>query len=47
MQDIYQASKYSNKDLNDLEKHLLTKDIPPVDLLIRTGNEKRISNFLI
>lgn len=24
-----------------------TKDIPPVDLLIRTGGEERISNFLI
>jgi undecaprenyl diphosphate synthase len=26
---------------------LYTKDIPPVDLLIRTGGEKRISNFLL
>jgi undecaprenyl diphosphate synthase len=26
---------------------LLTKDLPPVDLLIRTGNEKRISNFML
>jgi len=25
----------------------LTKDLPDVDLLIRTGNEKRISNFLL
>jgi undecaprenyl diphosphate synthase len=25
----------------------LTKNIPMVDLLIRTGNEQRVSNFLI
>jgi undecaprenyl diphosphate synthase len=26
---------------------LYTKDLPPVDLLIRTGGERRISNFLL
>ncbi len=30
-----------------LEDRLSTKGQPPVDLLIRTGGEKRISNFLI
>lgn len=30
-----------------LENHLYTKDLPPVDLLIRTSNEKRISNYLL
>jgi undecaprenyl diphosphate synthase len=29
-----------------LEKHLLTADMPGVDLMIRTGGEYRISNFL-
>ena len=29
------------------EKHLYTKDFPPVDLLIRTSGETRISNFLL
>ena len=29
------------------ENHLYTKDIPPVDLLIRTSGEIRISNFLL
>ena len=28
-------------------KHLLMPDLPPVDLLIRTGGEQRISNFLL
>ncbi len=30
-----------------INSFLDTKDIPPVDLLIRTGGEERISNFLI
>ena len=29
------------------DKYLYTKDIPDVDLIIRTGGEKRISNFLL
>ena len=29
------------------EDHLYTKDFPPVDLLIRTSGEVRISNFLL
>ena len=29
------------------EKNLWTEDEPPLDLIIRTGGEKRISNFLI
>jgi len=31
----------------EFEKYLDTVDLPPVDLLIRTGGEKRISNFLL
>ena len=30
-----------------IEDHLLTKGLPPVDLLIRTSGEQRISNFLL
>lgn len=30
-----------------IEKNLDTQDIPAVDLLIRTGGEKRLSNFLL
>jgi len=29
------------------EDYLYTKDMPPVDLLIRTSGEKRVSNFLL
>ena len=31
----------------NIEKNLYTKDIPNPDLLIRTGNTKRLSNFLL
>ena len=31
----------------DIEDNLYAPDIPPVDLIIRTGGEKRISNFML
>ena len=31
----------------NLSKYLLTKNIPDPDILIRTGNTKRLSNFLL
>ena len=31
----------------NLSKHLQTKNIPDPDLLIRTGNTQRLSNFLL
>lgn len=36
-------------DINEqvIENHLYTKDLPPVDLMIRTSGEMRISNFLL
>jgi undecaprenyl diphosphate synthase len=30
-----------------IEKHLYTADLPPLDLLIRTSGEVRVSNFLL
>ncbi|MBP2618162.1 isoprenyl transferase [Chryseobacterium jejuense] len=36
-----------NIDEKLLENYLYTKDFPPVDLLIRTSGEIRISNFLL
>ncbi len=48
------SSKIKNGELNEediteevFENHLYTKDLPPVDLLIRTSGEVRISNFLL
>ncbi|HXH02776.1 MAG TPA: isoprenyl transferase [Candidatus Competibacteraceae bacterium] len=34
-------------DTDLLERHLCLHDLPPPDLLIRTGGEQRISNFLL
>ena len=36
-----------NITVKDIEKFLDTANLPNVDLLIRTGGEKRISNFLL
>ena len=30
-----------------VESHLMTADLPPIDLMIRTSGEVRISNFLL
>ena len=35
------------KSLEDVKAHMQTSDLPAVDLLIRTGGEQRISNFLL
>ncbi len=34
-------------DRAGMERHLYTRDLPPVDLLIRTAGEVRVSNFLL
>ena len=42
---IYKKKKYiTEKNIDD---HLYTKDIPNPDILIRTGNTNRLSNFLL
>lgn len=38
--------KVEDIDENYFEKHLMTTDLPPVDLMIRTSGEYRLSNFL-
>ena len=35
------------KNLKDFEKYLFNYDFPTIDLLIRTGGEKRLSNFML
>jgi undecaprenyl diphosphate synthase len=37
----------SDLDEQAIEEHLLTQGIPAPDLLIRTGGECRLSNFLL
>ena len=50
--ELINAFKSLNKNKekineNNINKHLQTKNIPDPDLLIRTGNTKRLSNFLL
>ena len=42
-------NKIKLEDINEetLENHLYTRGLPPVDLLIRTSGELRISNYLL
>ena len=50
--ELINAFKKLQKDkvkINEknIRKYLLTNDMPDPDLLIRTGNTKRLSNFLL
>ena len=47
--DAFKKMKKNKSSINEknLSKNLQTKDIPDPDLLIRTGNTKRLSNFLL
>ena len=47
--NAFKNLKKYKKTVNEknLENYLLTKKIPDPDLLIRTGNTKRLSNFLL
>ena len=47
--NAFKSLKKNNKKINEknLSKYLQTKNIPDPDLLIRTGNTQRLSNFLL
>ncbi len=47
--DAFKRIKRSNNTISEknINKNLQTKNIPNPDLLIRTGNTKRLSNFLL
>ena len=47
--NAFKLLKKNNETVNEknLKKYLLTKNIPDPDLLIRTGNTIRLSNFLL
>ena len=47
--NAFRKLKKSNEKINEksLTKYLQTKNIPDPDILIRTGNTKRLSNFLL
>ena len=51
-QEIINSMKIVNKKkqkitIKNFEKNLYTSDFPDPDILIRTGGQKRISNFLL
>ena len=43
----YASGKANDLDEESFKRYLYTKDLPEVDLLIRTGSEMRVSNFLL
>ena len=47
--NAFKILKKKNEQINEknLEKYLKTNNIPDPDILIRTGNTKRLSNFLL
>ena len=47
--NAFKNLKKNNDIINEktLSKYLQTKNIPDPDILIRTGNTKRLSNFLL
>jgi undecaprenyl diphosphate synthase len=46
---LFQNNQKKREKINEknLTKYLQTQNIPDPDLLIRTGNTKRLSNFLL
>ena len=47
LRDFLQKNIKTLKNLNDFEKYLFNYNFPKIDLLIRTGGEKRLSNFML
>ena len=47
--NAFKKLKKSKEKINEknLSKYLLTRDVPDPDILIRTGNTNRLSNFLL
>lgn len=45
--DVQEGKADLNLDEKGFEKYLMTAGFPPVDLLIRTSGEERISNYLL
>lgn len=43
------SNKLKVEDINEklIDSYLMTKDLPPIDLMVRTSGEVRLSNFLL
>ena len=46
-QDVVDGKATLDIEEEDFDQYMMTKDFPPVDLLIRTSGEQRISNYLL
>ena len=46
-QDVVDGKAVLDIEEEDFDQYMMTKDFPPVDLLIRTSGEQRISNYLL
>lgn len=45
--EVAHKQRDNNLTVAEFAAYLQTKDLPPIDLLIRTSGEKRLSNFLL
>lgn len=45
--DVLEGKKSLMIDEDDFDKYMMTRDMPKLDLMIRTSGELRISNFLL
>jgi len=46
-EEVLNGTRANDLTATDFNQYLMTKDFPPVDLLIRTSGEQRLSNFLL
>lgn len=46
-QEVINGIRANNLDEKEFDNYLMTRDMPPLDLMIRTSGEERISNFLL
>ena len=46
-EDVQKGKDINSLTEEDFEKYLYTNDLPPVDLLVRTSGEQRISNYML
>ena len=46
-EDVKNGKDISSLDENSFDSYLYTKDLPPVDLMVRTSGEERISNYML
>ena len=45
--DVKNGKEIDSLTEEEFEQYLYTKDLPPVDLLVRTSGEERISNYML